>query len=67
MLQQLKKAGKSVLLRFGYEIRSVADPNGDDVDFKAALITATIRFRTSNSSMSLFKDSTACSNRAACS
>jgi len=37
MLQQLKGACKSVLLRFGYEIRSVAPPEVEDVDFKAAL------------------------------
>ena len=37
MLQHMKSACKSFLLRFGYEIRAVRQPIVDNVDFKAAL------------------------------
>lgn len=37
MLQHAKSACKSVLLRFGYEVRAVRRPIVEDVDFRAAL------------------------------
>jgi O-methyltransferase len=37
MLGQLKSACKSLLFQLGYEIRSVSNPEAEEVDFKAAL------------------------------
>ena len=44
MIQHVKSACKSILLRLGYEIHPVTQPNLEDVDFKAALTVKESQF-----------------------